>query len=308
MENQDHSQNVLPQDSSSLPTSSGGQVQGLPDSAVQTLVQSLVMTELRRWRERQEQIDAAGDQMVGDIPKIQIPPGPVLHPSQGTTVNQVADYSALMPSTSATSSSSLWDDILQGSGQEAMSDLGQALEAHLALPPPMGVLKEALEKLVKYEHVPRTPPARGDRLDRDLQGLQGRVEAAMHLLIHAADQPDWDTMGLLAAVLRSLWEELHQSRRRRFAGPQAYKLDRRVDEDAPRLLNPEEEKRVREAPRRANKGAGGKPQSAQNTAPRQPVLGKGAGPVSWLRPFGGEVKKPFRQSRAPWKQGAWGEG
>jgi len=50
-----------------------------------------------------------------------------------------------------------------------------------------------------------------------------------------------DPTVLAAAMLRSAWEDINDTRRRSYAGNQSYKLDPRNDLDNPRPLSPEEE-------------------------------------------------------------------
>ena len=249
-----------------------------PEAAVQRLVMDLVRQELARLRggDGEHENDSMADSQDGDAR--------VQHHGQGAALPDASAAGHTVPiqvatcKASPTTATDLWDDILTGTGRGASSELGVSLEDHMALPPPQAALKEALESLVKYDKVPRTPQARGDRQDREYQAWQSRVEASLHLLLLCADAPSWDHMGMLMAVLRSLWEDISQARRRRFAGRESWKLDKRADDDAARLLSPEEEKRVREAPKR-NKGFG-KSQSASRRVPsatplQQPVLGAG---------------------------------
>jgi len=60
---------------------------------------------------------------------------------------------------------------------------------------------------------------------------------------------------LAAAMLRSPWEDINDTRRRSDAGNQSYKLDTKDYFDNPRLLSPEEEQKIR-AGRQKGKGKG----------------------------------------------------
>jgi len=60
---------------------------------------------------------------------------------------------------------------------------------------------------------------------------------------------------LAAAMLRSAWEYINDTRRRSYAGNQSYKLDPRNDFDNPRVLSSEEEQKVRTG-RQKGKGKG----------------------------------------------------
>jgi len=50
---------------------------------------------------------------------------------------------------------------------------------------------------------------------------------------------------LAAAMLRSAWEDINDTRRRSYAGNKSYNLDPRNDLDNPRLLSPEDEQKIR---------------------------------------------------------------
>ena len=52
----------------------------------------------------------------------------------------------------------------------------------------------------------------------------------------------------MAANLRSAWEDTQQHRRDLFAGKQAYKLDKREDDNRPRLLTDVENKKIQRFP------------------------------------------------------------
>jgi len=60
---------------------------------------------------------------------------------------------------------------------------------------------------------------------------------------------------LAAAMLRSAWEDINDTRRRSYAGNQSYKLEPRNNFDNPRLPSHEEEQNVRTG-RQKGKGKG----------------------------------------------------
>ena len=74
------------------------------------------------------------------------------------------------------------------------------------------------------------------------------MENAMHCLVNYTETQDKRELATLAAHLRSAWEDAQQHRRWMFAGKQAYKLDKREDDNRPRLLTEEENKKIQRFP------------------------------------------------------------
>ena len=68
----------------------------------------------------------------------------------------------------------------------------------------------------------------------------------MHLLIDALETGEPTPIDLAAAEIRSAWEDVLKQRRGLMAGKVVNRLDRRPDDDRPRLLSPNEEKRVQQ--------------------------------------------------------------
>ena len=69
----------------------------------------------------------------------------------------------------------------------------------------------------------------------------------MHALIEFAEQPEPKNLGVVAALIRSAWEDLHQNRKRLLAGKQTYLLKPRPDFDQARLFDKEEEEKLRKS-------------------------------------------------------------
>ena len=113
-------------------------------------------------------------------------------------------------------------------------------------PPPLEQVRRAGARVKRYTGVPVAPQARRNRIDQNLWILQQKLEIAMHLLIDALETGEPTQIDLAAAEIRSVWEDVLQQRRGLMAGKMANQLDRRPDDDRPRLLSPEEEKRVQQ--------------------------------------------------------------
>jgi len=98
---------------------------------------------------------------------------------------------------------------------------------------------------------------------------------------------------LPAAMLRSTWEDINDTRRRSYAGNQSYKLDPRNDLDNPRLLSPEEEQKVRNG-RQKGKGKGWQ-YSWQQQQPQQQRSQGGKGGLE--KPWRSNSRKPPEKSK-----------
>ena len=69
----------------------------------------------------------------------------------------------------------------------------------------------------------------------------------MAMLVDFQELWDEKSLTLAAAFARSSWEDLQQQRRGLLAGKAAPKLGPRKDQDAPRLLTPDEEEKVQKS-------------------------------------------------------------
>ena len=109
-------------------------------------------------------------------------------------------------------------------------------------PPPLESLKKTTTK--QFTGPPRTAPPRKHRLDTKLAILQAKQEHALHALVNSQEKEDRQSIAQAAAFIRSSWEDTQQLRKNIMAGKQSYKLDKRQDDDRPRLLTKEEEQRI----------------------------------------------------------------
>ena len=115
----------------------------------------------------------------------------------------------------------------------------------LGFPPPFDSMKHLAKTQIKYSGIPATPSQRPQhRLDATLQMPQQKMELAMHSLTHYVETNDKQALLHTAAWIRSAWEDLHQQRRHTLAGKQSYKLEKRADDNRPKLLSPEEESKI----------------------------------------------------------------
>ena len=115
----------------------------------------------------------------------------------------------------------------------------------LGSPPPFDSMKHLAKSTTKYTGICATPPFRPQhRLDASLQMPQQKLEMAMHSLVHHVETNDKQALLHTAAWIRSAWEDLHQQRRQTLAGKQSFKLDKRTDDNRPRLLTQEEESKI----------------------------------------------------------------
>jgi len=124
----------------------------------------------------------------------------------------------------------------------------------LANPPPLSQ-NEIVKNHVPYTVVPQAAAPRWNRGDRQLHSLQRKIEVALSLMMESQEDASATPKVLAAAMLRSVWEDINDTRRRSYAVNQSYKIDQRNDSDNPRPLSPEEEQKVR-TDRQKRKGKG----------------------------------------------------
>ena len=172
-----------------------------------------------------------------------------------------------------------WTDLFKSSRVDATSPQGQQLWHMHQAPPPLMELKQAQSEIVLYSGVPETPPPTKSPIDKRLLDAQAKFEAIMHLSVRALEDDDKKHIMQLSAWARSGWEDIHQLRRKNFAGRQSWKLDGRVDDNRCRLVTSEEEKKLR-----AGKGKG-------------KGSGKGKGKGKGSQP----TWQPSQSSPAPWR-------
>ena len=136
-------------------------------------------------------------------------------------------------------------------GELLIQELKQPVKAEacelcqvLGSPPPFASMKTLAKQATKYQNIPQTPPQRQNRLDLAMQQPQAKLELAMHALVHHVETDDKQALLHTAAWIRSAWEDLHQQRRHTLAGKLSYKLEKRADDNRPRLLTAEEETKI----------------------------------------------------------------
>jgi len=131
-----------------------------------------------------------------------------------------------------------WEDVLPTRGREARRDGGgSAVAARLANPPPPAI-NGIVKNHVPYTAVPQAAAPRRNRGDRQLHSFQRKIKVAFSPMIESQEDTSTNPTVLAAAMLRSAWEDINDTRRRSHAGNQRYKLDPRNDFDNPRLPSP----------------------------------------------------------------------
>ena len=140
-----------------------------------------------------------------------------------------------------------WSSILAATAMEPKSAAAASLCRLLAVAPPMEQIRKSGQQVPRFKGVPVTPQARrGNRIDTGLFVVQQKLEHAMNMLVHHAEGSDPQSLQVVAAMLRSSWEDVQQNRRGLLAGKQVGKLAPRTDDDRVRLLTKEEEDKVRQ--------------------------------------------------------------
>jgi hypothetical protein len=150
----------------------------------------------------------------------------------------------------------------------------------LQSPPPLDTVRGLEEKVPRYQGVPPTPPARKHRLDYQLFGIQRKIEGTMQMIVDYFERGDRQALQFGAAWARSAWEDCHQARRQLLAGKGGI-LDRRPDDERPKLLSPEEEQKLRTQQRQRFQQERGRQrfrsQQPQNRSNSRRGKGKGKG-------------------------------
>ena len=197
---------------------------------------------------------------------------------------------------------------------------GEAAEfvARVRHAPPLVLVGELVKNSVLVEGVPQTPAARRTAVDRALFNPQHKMELVLHRMATTIERcPDPSTrqeIQAMAALVRSSYEDINESRRRLIAGRQQDILQRRTDVTDNRLLSEAEEQKLRQRQttgRSLGKGKGkgkGKGYSSRPYRPGQYAVsstqlsinesrpaehaGKGKGNTGGNRPFRGRSKEP----------------
>jgi hypothetical protein len=197
-----------------------------------------------------------------------------------------------------------WEEVLGPSVQTVRTPQAKAFAELLEHPPPISQLLSATKTVPTYHGALRTPPPRKVKVDRDIATTQRKLETALNAMTHHLETSDPHSLGLAGALVRSSWEDLQQNRRRIMAGRAQFALKPREDNDQPRLLDKDEEDKVRRArqPRPQGKGKGYFAPSGQSQgqgSSHSKGFGKGFGrgrPRSQSRgPRGGEANSSQQQ-------------
>ena len=149
--------------------------------------------------------------------------------------------------------------------------------------PPIQDLKNQAPHLPKFTGVPEPPPPRrNNKVDIHLHNVEQKLCTAMNLLTQYLESNDQSNIGTAAAWIRSAQQDNREQRRALMAGKQAWKLDPRQDDEKPRLLSAEEEKRIK--PQGKGKGKGGwQPQPFVGTYNERPTDYSRAGKIYHVR-------------------------
>ena len=111
-------------------------------------------------------------------------------------------------------------------------------------PPPLEMVRTLETGGARYQQIPDTPAPRRFGPDRQWYNVQMKLENAMHAMVHTVETQEPENIKYTAALIRSAWEDCQQNRRALLAGKERAKLDKRVDDNRPRLLSKEEESKM----------------------------------------------------------------
>ena len=166
-----------------------------------------------------------------------------------------------------------WDMVLRSVKVKPTAAPAISLLQMLAEPPSLQKLKESEKDAVQFQGVPETPGPRRHRVDFNLWQTQQKLEQAMNFLVSHLQSGDRKELGLTAALVRSAWQDLHEQRRALLAGGKGKSLlEKRPDDEKPRLLNPQEEEKINKArkPLAKAKNIWGRHDGPQPPRPPQP--------------------------------------
>jgi hypothetical protein len=143
-----------------------------------------------------------------------------------------------------------WQQLLGSKKTVATNATSVALVQLLENPPPLDSLEDKKSETSLYQGVPETPPPRRNRVDFSLWQGQQKIEFALHNILHHLETGENTKIGIAAAWARSAWQDLHEQRRQLLAGGKGKTiLERRPDEQKPRLITPQEEEKINRAKR-----------------------------------------------------------
>lgn len=136
-----------------------------------------------------------------------------------------------------------WTAIFQQERRHPGTGAGATLAGLMVKPPPLDVLKSPQFSSPNFIGIPQTPAPRKNTIDYKIATAQKKMEDCMQHMV-AAMEGDRHGVNTAAALARSAWEDLHQMRREHLAGRQRSKLQKREDDQKPRLLTAEEEAKI----------------------------------------------------------------
>ena len=226
---------------------------------------------------QQELIAAVAEEVLRRLPK----------PSEPAAAPAVQDDD--MSDSGSEEPTAAWSSVLGTRRQHPVAENGKRLAKMLESPPELQALKTKAATVLMYSGVPETPPPRRNKVDNNLCNCQKKVETAMHLLVNFMEKGDLADIGTTAAFLRSVHQDLQEQRRSYLAGRQSWKLDPRQDDQRPKLLSVEEEKKIRQPQDSGRKS--GEWKGKQPFQPTPPGWGKGEGQGRWYQ-------KPRGRSRS----------
>lgn len=143
-----------------------------------------------------------------------------------------------------------WGLVLTGLKLTPSSPDSALLTALLVTPPPLGQIADIAKSASQFAGLPETPTPRKNMIDRSYWTIQHKLDITMNMMIQYTESGDKQHFAQAAALVRSAWEDCHQTRRRVYAGKGKSTLPVRPDDTRPRLLTTEEEEKARRASRR----------------------------------------------------------
>jgi len=84
--------------------------------------------------------------------------------------------------------------------------------------PPLSAIKDIFKKHFPYTAVPPAAAPRRNRGDRQLHSLQRKIEVALSLMDESQEDASLAPTVLAAAMLRSAWEDIIDTRRKGYGG------------------------------------------------------------------------------------------
>ena len=140
-----------------------------------------------------------------------------------------------------------WGAVLHTPLLEVHSNAGKSMVRLMQDPPPLETLRHTMKDSPKYKGMPTSAPPRRHKVDQKWAGVQKKMEDHMNVMLHFHETKDETLIHVAEALVRSAWQDCQENRREFLAGKQSHHLEKRPDENKNKLLNPEEEKKIRNA-------------------------------------------------------------